>query len=55
MTLKFNRIIKLRVLISGLKALEYLKEKGVFKGAASTQGDCLLKSLRSERESGKSK
>ena len=40
-----------------LKAPEYLKEKGVFKGAASTQVDCLLKSLRrsSERESGKLK
>ena len=33
-----------------LKALEYLKEKGVLKGAASTQVDCLLKSLRDQKE-----
>ena len=28
-----------------LKALEYLKETGVFKGAASTQADCVCSSL----------
>ena len=33
-----------------LKAVEYLKEKGVFKRAASTQVDCLLKSLRDQKE-----
>ena len=33
-----------------LKAPEYLKEKGVFKGAASEQVDCLLKSLRYQKE-----
>ena len=33
-----------------LTAVEYLKEKGVFKGAASTQVDCLLKSLRDQKE-----
>ena len=39
-----------------LRALAYLEEKGVFKGAASPQVDCLLKSFdRSERESGVSK
>ena len=30
--------------------IEYLKDKGVFKGAASTQVDCLLKSLRDQKE-----
>ena len=33
-----------------LKALEHLKEKGVFRGAASTQVDCLLKSLINQKE-----
>ena len=32
------------------KALEYLKEKDAFKGAASTQVDYLLKFLRDEKE-----
>ena len=27
-----------------------MKEKGVFKGAASTQVDCLLRSLRDQKE-----
>ena len=35
-----------------LKALEYLKEKGAFKGAASAQVDYLLKSLRDQKEKG---
>ena len=33
-----------------LNAVEYLKEKGVFKDAASTQVDCLLKSLTDQKE-----
>ena len=36
-----------------LKALEYLKEKGVFKGAPWTQVDCLPKSLRDQKEKNK--
>ena len=38
-----------------LNALELLKEKGVFKGAASTQVDCLQVFEILERENGKSK
>ena len=33
-----------------LKGPDHLKGKGVFKGAASTQVDCLLKSLRDQKE-----
>ena len=33
-----------------LNAPEYLKEKGVFKSAASTQVDCLFKSLGDQKE-----
>ena len=33
-----------------LKAVEYLKGKCMFNGAASTQVDCLLKSLKDQKE-----